>query len=396
MAAAPTPNSPATGAPTITGTAQVGETLTADTSDIADDDGLNNVRYGYQWLADGAGIAGAASLTYTLADTDEGKAINVRVAFTDDAGNAETLTSAATDAVAAAPRPNSPATGAPTITGQAQVGETLTADTSDIADADGLNNVRYEYQWLADDAGIAGATSLTYTLADTEQGKAINVRVAFTDDAGNAETLTSAATDAVAAAPRPNSPATGAPTITGTAQVGETLTADTSDIADDDGLNNVRYEYQWLADDAGIAGAASLTYTLADTDEGRAITVRVAFTDDSGNAETLTSAATDAVAAAQPPPAPSDLTAAVDAEGDVVLSWTAPEDDTITGYQILRRRPREGENTLAVYVENTGSAATTWTDTAAPAGTLYVYRVKAINAAGVGPQSNFVNVDHQP
>ena len=73
----------------------MGETLTADTSDIADDDGLNNVRYEYQWLADGAGIAGAASLTYTLADTDEGKAINVRVAFTDDSGNAETLTSAA-------------------------------------------------------------------------------------------------------------------------------------------------------------------------------------------------------------------------------------------------------------------------------------------------------------
>ena len=114
--------------------------------------------------------------------------------------------------------------------------QTLTADTSDIADDDGLNNVQYEYQWLADDAGIAGATSLTYTLADTDEGKAINVRVALrSDDAGNAETLTSAATDAVAAAPRPNSPATGAPTITGTAQVGETLTADTPDIADADG-----------------------------------------------------------------------------------------------------------------------------------------------------------------
>ena len=102
--------------------------------------------------------------------------------------------------------------------------------------------------------------------------------------------------------PTPNSPATGAPTITGTAQVGETLTADTSDIADDDGLNNVQYEYRWLADDAGIAGAASLTYTLADTDEGKAINVRVSFEDDAGNEETLTSAATDAVAAAAPPP----------------------------------------------------------------------------------------------
>ena len=54
---------------------------------------------------------------------------------------------------------NSPATGAPTISGTAQVGETLTADTSGIADADGLSNVQYEYQWLADDADISGATT---------------------------------------------------------------------------------------------------------------------------------------------------------------------------------------------------------------------------------------------
>ena len=68
-----------------------------------------------------------------------------RVSFTDDAGNEETLTSAATAAVEA--KPNSPATGAPAITGTAQVGEMLTADTSGIADADGLDNVAFAYQW---------------------------------------------------------------------------------------------------------------------------------------------------------------------------------------------------------------------------------------------------------
>ena len=66
-----------------------------------------------------------------------------------------------------------------------QVGETLTANTSGIADEDGLSSVQYEYQWLADDSEIAGATSLTYTLADTDEGKAIKVEVTFTDDAGN-------------------------------------------------------------------------------------------------------------------------------------------------------------------------------------------------------------------
>ena len=104
---------------------------------------------------------------------------------------------------------NSPATGAPTISGTVQVGETLTADTSGVADADRLSNVQYEYQWLADDAEIAGASGSTYTLTDREESKAIKVEVSFTDDDGNDETLTSAATDAVAAASTPNSPATG-------------------------------------------------------------------------------------------------------------------------------------------------------------------------------------------
>ena len=95
---------------------------------------------------------------------------------------------------------NSPATGAPTISGTAQVGETLTANTSGVADGDGLSNVQYEYQWLADDAGISGATNATYTLVAADEGKAVKVQVSFTDDEGNnEETLTSAATGAVAA-----------------------------------------------------------------------------------------------------------------------------------------------------------------------------------------------------
>ena len=48
---------------------------------------------------------------------------------------------------------------------------------------------------------------------------------------------------------RPNSPATGAPTISGTVQVRETLTASTSGIADTDGLTNVSYSYQWIRND---------------------------------------------------------------------------------------------------------------------------------------------------
>ena len=413
-------NSPATGAPTINGTVQVGETLTASTSGISDADGLANATFTYQWLADDTDISSATGSSYTVAATDEGKVITVTVSFTDDAGNAETLTSAATTAVTLtggstnsleqsnqeAVEENSAATGAPTIGGTAQVGESLTASTSDISDADGLANASFTYQWLADDADIDGATTSSYTLVAGDVGKAIKVRVSFTDDAGNEESVTSAATAAVTQppltatfhdgpsshdgsaaftfelrfseaptdsfsyttvrdhaftvtdgsvsnvrrleagknvkweitvtpdsdvdvtiavnattdcsaegaictsdggklsgglelvvpGPQENSAATGAPTINGTAQVGETLTANTTGISDADGLANASFTYQWLANDTAISGATGNTYTLVAGDAGKAIKVRVSFTDDAGNAETLTSAATTAVA----------------------------------------------------------------------------------------------------
>ena len=96
---------------------------------------------------------------------------------------------------------NSPATGQPTISGTTQVGKTLEADTSGVGDADGISNATFSYQWLADDTDISGATGSTYTLVSGDQGKTVKVRVSFTDDADNDETLTSTATAAVAGAP---------------------------------------------------------------------------------------------------------------------------------------------------------------------------------------------------
>ena len=159
-------------------------------------------------------------------------------------------------------------------------------------------------------------------MTDDDEGKAIQVRVTFSDDAGNEESLTSYArlsapplTIRDAGVIASNTPATGEPTITGTAQVGETLTADTTDISDSDGLINASFTYRWLASDgtsdSDISGASSSTYTPVASDEGKTITMRVSFTDDRGHQETLTSTATATVASA-----PSPLTAAIhDAPG---------------------------------------------------------------------------------
>ena len=307
-----TPNTPATGSPTISGTPQVGQTLTLDISAIADTDGLTNASYTYlyQWLRNNAEIAGQTEPTYTLVSADEGKVIKVKVSFLDDSNNQESRTSAAT--VKVAPRPNSSPTGAPTINGTPQVRRTLTVDTSEIADADGMETAVFRYQWFAttDFATVEfhGETNPTYTVPPTAVGLAIKVKVSFTDDRGHSETLTSEATDVVVAA-APNSDPTGLPTISGTPRVDETLTADTSAINDANGLANVSYTYAWMGTQVVVDETSGISYTigfqspdqtgptyaLTPADQGATIKVRVTFTDDDGYQESLTSAATEPV-----------------------------------------------------------------------------------------------------
>ena len=206
--------------------------------------------YSYQWIRnDGnadSDIAGATASTYELAAADRGMTIKVQVNFTDDRSNDESLTSDPTSVVVV--RPNSPASGAPVISGAAQVGETLTADTTGITDGDGLTNVSYSYRWIRNDGNadsdIAGATASTYELADTDRGLTIKVQVNFTDDRGNVESLTSTAVGPVSTAPDT------APTVSDTSQfrnhdatVGEAFSL-TLPAADADSGNGGPYEYR--------------------------------------------------------------------------------------------------------------------------------------------------------
>ena len=96
---------------------------------------------------------------------------------------------------------NTPATGAPAITGTAELDQTLSAGVTGISDANGKTKAEagdlgyaYAYQWQrVDDDGssnpadIAGATQSTYTVISADVGRRIRVTVSFTDDAGYAE-----------------------------------------------------------------------------------------------------------------------------------------------------------------------------------------------------------------
>ena len=527
-------NNAAIGAPTIGGTPQVGQTLTASTSGINDEDGLDDVSYSYQWIADNTEIENASDSTYTPSPSDVGKTIKVKVTFTDDGGNAETLTSVATVAVAAAapapltaafhdlpdshdgstaftfrvlfsedvgiryvnmrddafslsegdatgarrvdgrndlweitvepdddsdvgitlptnrsctttgaictredsprqltnsptatvtgpaeaPPTNTSAAGAPTISGTPQVEQTLTADTSSITDEDGLTNVSYSYQWIAGGSDIDGATGSTYTLTASEQGQTIQVRVTFTDDADNEETLTSAATVEVTAGPAPLTASLADSRFQSARHNGaddrpQVIVAFSLPVASfekttpsvsltgaavrsvrrhqEDGLENA-----WIffldSDGDGDIVFSLVTGRPCDsggicTEDGEMLSEGVQVTLPGPEEE----AGDDQQTPQSPPAKPTGLTATVNADGHIVLSWTAPNDDSITGYQILRRLPSEGVSALLVYVADTESTATTFTDTGVTAGVKHVYRVKAINAAGLSGWSNYVN-----
>ena len=81
------------------------------------------------------------------------------------------------------------------------------------------------------------------------------------------------------------------------------------------------------------------------------------------------------------PAAPSLINTAV-TEGQVLLSWSNPSDDSITGYQILRGPDADS---LVVIEDDTESSSTSYTDTAPPAGQTHTYGVKARNASGLSP-----------
>ena len=131
-----------------------------------------------------------------------------------------------------------------------------------------------------------------------------------------------------------NTAATGVPTISGTEEVGQTLTASKGTIADTDGLTKAdngeagfAYCYQWISVGGGtetdISGATNSTYTLVSADQGKTVKVKVSFQDDDGSDESRTSAATASVAADTTPPT---LVSAVVTPGGLVVALLMSEE----------------------------------------------------------------------
>ncbi len=205
----------------------------------------------------------------------------------------------------AAPQP----TGEPTISGKPIVGNVLTASNGSFS---GTSPFNYTYHWLrcpasgsggngAGCTAISGATFRRYAVRKADVGRRLRVRVTAANADGSA-TETSNATAIVQAAPaRPQN--TAPPTIGGTPQVGQTLSASNGTWT---GQQPITYSYQWRRCDrtggscSNISGATSKTYVLTSADEGTTLRVRVAVRNSAG-ATSVVSAPTAVIAKAEAP-----------------------------------------------------------------------------------------------
>jgi hypothetical protein len=278
-----------TGAVTIDGTLVIGATLTANVSQLADADGMGTLNI--VWITASRGAVMGPTLT--LVKQDAGTQVMLQVNYLDGLGTPQGE-SAVSGTVANINSP--PVLNAPILSGNAIVGGQMIASPS-YSDADGNGFAHYTWQR---DAGsgfvnIGAPDNQFYTPAAADVGATLRVILNYTDGHGTAEQLTSAASLTVIAA---NTTHSGNVTVTGTGVSGQTLTADTSTLADPDGLGVLHYA--WFRDGPQVGGD-SPTYILTDADVGHNVGVSVTYTDLHGTAESAGGTFASVIAASAAP-----------------------------------------------------------------------------------------------
>ncbi|MFT4294645.1 MAG: CHAP domain-containing protein [Micropruina sp.] len=172
-------------APTISGTAKVGSTLTAKPGTW----GPAPVTLSYQWKANGTAIPGATGEALTVPASAKGKTITVTVTGSKPGYTTVAKTSKATKKVAA----GTLAAPTPTITGTVKVGQPLTVGPGAWTPSDAT----LTYQWYRNSKKIKAATAPAYTLVKADKGKKITVKVTGKKDGYASLTKTSKKTGKV-------------------------------------------------------------------------------------------------------------------------------------------------------------------------------------------------------
>ncbi len=370
--------------PTISGLAQEARTLSAEPGTWSG----SPTGYRYQWRRCGivppcVDIAGATDPDYTVVIADTNSQLQVRVVAQNPGGDSDPIDTALTAQVSRAPTLNqSP----PTISGTAQEGQTLFAATGTWTNFP----TGYRYQWFTCDAAgtdcpdIAGATQPSYVPRAADVGLDIGVEVIASTQSGDGPP---ADADLVGPVLGPSPSNLTAPTLSGSAQAGQTLTAGAGTWSG----SPTAFAYAWVSCDnaldscTAIPGATTSAYRIGPGDLGRRLVVGVVATNANGDSDAVPSAPTDPVVAA-PPGLPANQVAPSIAGGARIGqtltatpgAWTnAP-----TGYAFAWLHcPAATIGCVAI----AGATSATYPVTGADVGRRLVVDVVAVNAGGRSP-----------
>jgi hypothetical protein len=285
--------------PTVSGTAREGQTLTASSGSWG---GTLPISYDYSWQrCDDTGasckaISGATNATYLLVKADVGSTVRVRVTATNSAGTASvfSLPSGVVAAKGTAPA----STNQPSPSGNAIVGQQLTADNGTWS---GDTPLTFTYQWQRCTAtnpvcnDIKGETAKTITLKAADVGMKLRYIVTATNSAGSGHVNSNLSAVVVAQGTPPDN--IQPPVIIGDPTVGKVITVSAGEWS---GIGkSAKFSYAWDRCTSGgscsaIAGANSNTYAVTSSDAGQRLRARVTATNGAGS----TSATSNTVAVA--------------------------------------------------------------------------------------------------
>ena len=297
--------------PGLSGTATVGQQLTASPGVWQ---GSPTPTYSYGWQRCDSGgnncvaISGANGSAYTLVGADAGSTIEVVVTASNSAGQASAASAPSGVVGAASSAPSN--TTLPGLSGTATVGQQLTASPGVWQ---GSPTPTYSYGWQRCDSGgnncvaISGANGSAYTLVGADAGSTIEVVVTASNSAGQASAASAPSGVVGAASSAPSN--TTLPGLSGTATVGQQLTASPGVWQ---GSPTPTYSYGWQRCDGGgnncvaISGANGSAYTLVGADAGSTIEVVVTASNSAGQASAA-SAPSGVVGAASSAPSNTTL-----------------------------------------------------------------------------------------
>jgi hypothetical protein len=273
---------PVPGSPSVSGTAKVGEELTC-----AKGTWSGAPVFTYQWLRDGNPIAGAEAEKYTLTAADLQTEVQCEVIGTN--ANGVAVADSTPTLVKSVPPSNSGTAGTgPVVTGTAEVGQTLTCANGTWTGAAG-----FAYQWLRNGGPIGGAEATEYTLVSADEGAAVQCEVKATNVGGTAVAISNRVVIQPVPSPEPPARPSSAIAVSGTRNVGQTLTCSTGAWTPSTPAPN--FTYKWLRNGVPIGGQVAETYVLTAADLDKLVQCEVTAANSSGTSSAVSAASAGVV-----------------------------------------------------------------------------------------------------